>query len=174
MRAPSFLTLPNLLSLSRFPMAAAFVLANGTPARLALLGTASATDMLDGWLARRLGATRIGALLDPLADKTFMVAALSAFLVGGHLGLGAYLLILSRDLATAVGFIVAWYLPGLDPAAFQARLPGKVVTVLQLLALLVLLVAPSYLRALLPAIALTSLWAIGDYTAMLHRTRVRR
>lgn len=33
------------------------------------------TDALDGYLARRYGATALGALLDPLADKIFLVAA---------------------------------------------------------------------------------------------------
>ncbi|MBN1770012.1 MAG: CDP-alcohol phosphatidyltransferase family protein [Deltaproteobacteria bacterium] len=34
------------------------------------------TDMLDGWMARRWGGSVLGALLDPVADKVFMAAAL--------------------------------------------------------------------------------------------------
>jgi len=34
------------------------------------------TDLLDGWMARHYGGTVLGALLDPVADKVFMAAAL--------------------------------------------------------------------------------------------------
>jgi phosphatidylglycerophosphate synthase len=166
-------TLPNLLSLARFPLAAAFVAASTTSARVALLGAASLTDLLDGWLARRGQTTRLGALLDPIADKTFVLVAISAFLFDGTLSLRDYFIVLSRDFATAVGFLVAYLLPGLDPKNFKARWPGKVVTVLQLLALLTLLLRPALFPYLVPVIAAVSVWAIADYTLMLHRTRVR-
>jgi phosphatidylglycerophosphate synthase len=172
-RRSTLLTVPNLLSLSRLPMAAAFVMTSETPARLALIGTASATDMLDGWLARRGHPTRVGALLDPVADKIFVLAALSSFLFAGVIGTAQYFLVLSRDLATAVGFIVAYYVPGLDPTAFKARVSGKIVTVLQIAALLVLLLRPSDFRWILAPLVAASVWAIVDYTLMLHRTRVR-
>ena len=53
----SLATLPNLISLSRLGLAAAFVLLKGTNARLALIAAAGATDFLDGYLARRRGTT---------------------------------------------------------------------------------------------------------------------
>ena len=63
------LTAPNIVSAFRVPLAAGFLIADTTPLRLALLGMASATDLLDGWIARRTGSTnRMGALIDPLAD----------------------------------------------------------------------------------------------------------
>lgn len=45
---------------------------------LTVFFAAAATDALDGWLARRRGATALGALLDPLADKALVVGALVA------------------------------------------------------------------------------------------------
>lgn len=171
MSRPRVLSLPNILSLSRLPLAAAFLLVAATPVRLLLLAAASITDLLDGWLARRGRTTALGALLDPVGDKTFVLAALSAFVANGVLPVLDCAIILSRDLATAVGFIVAHYLPGLDPARFRARWAGKIVTVLQLAALLVLLTRPSLLPALIPAIAVASAWAIADYTRHLARTR---
>jgi CDP-diacylglycerol--glycerol-3-phosphate 3-phosphatidyltransferase/cardiolipin synthase len=151
----------------------AFVVVESTGVRTALLAAASLTDMLDGWLARRGQASRVGALLDPVADKTFVLAAISAFLVDGGLTTRDYFIVISRDLAIALGFIVAYFTPGLEPANFKARLPGKVVTVLQLLALLALLLRPALFPALVPLIAVASAWAIADYTLVLHRTRVR-
>jgi phosphatidylglycerophosphate synthase len=174
-RAKTFLTVPNLLSLSRFPLAAAFAFAEGTPTRLALIGMVSATDLLDGWMARRGGrATWIGALLDPVADKTFVLVALSVFLLNGVLATRDYFLLLSRDLATAVGFLVAYKLPGLDPARFKARMPGKILTVLQLLAILLLVTSPGAMRWLIPVVVAVSVVAIADYTLMLHRTRYQQ
>ena len=83
-------------------------------------------------------------------------------------------MILSRDLATAVGFLVAYWLPGLDPADFKARWPGKIVMVLQLAALFVLLLRPATAwRGSIWPIAVFSLWAIVDYTLYLARVRGR-
>lgn len=166
-----FLTLPNLLSLARFPLAAAFVVASTTGARLAILIVASLTDLLDGWLARRSGTTRFGALIDPIADKTFVLIAISTFLWSGGLSTRDYFIVLSRDFAIAIGFVVAYLMPDLDPGAFRSRLPGKIVTVLQLLALFVLLLRPAFFSALLPIIAAASVWTIADYTLVLHRSR---
>jgi CDP-diacylglycerol--glycerol-3-phosphate 3-phosphatidyltransferase/cardiolipin synthase len=167
------LTAPNLLSLSRFPLAVAFVAVEGTVVRTVLLVLASLTDLLDGWLARRGQSSRVGALLDPIADKTFVLAAISAFLVDGGLSTRDYFIVISRDLAIGVGFIVAYFTPGLEPGDFKARLPGKLVTVLQLLALLALVLRPALFPPLVPLIAIASAWAIADYTLVLHRARVR-
>lgn len=167
------LTLPNLLSFARIPLAAAFVAVHGTRARLALLVAAALTDLLDGWLARLGSATRFGAILDPIADKTFILFALSAFLFDGTLSTRDYFIIISRDLATAVGFLVAYWLPGLDPKNFKARWAGKIVMTLQLASLFVLLLEPEWLPWIIWPLAAASAYAIYDYTAFLARVRVK-
>jgi CDP-diacylglycerol---glycerol-3-phosphate 3-phosphatidyltransferase len=173
-RLAALLGLPNVVTLARLPLAVLFLFADTTAERLTLLGMASASDFIDGWLARRFGRmTRSGALLDPIADKTFVLAALTAFVRTGELSTGAYFVILARDFATAIGFLVAWRLPGLDPASFKARMPGKIVTVLQLAAILALTVSPWTMRWLVPVIGGASAVAIIDYTLVLHRTRQR-
>ncbi len=81
--------LPNLLSDARFAMAAAWVFIHLTAphqrwqlAALAILAIGS--DIADGWLARRLGvASRTGRWLDPAADITFILAALSCAAAAG-------------------------------------------------------------------------------------------
>ena len=164
--------LPNLLSLARFPLAVLFALAETSAMRVLVLGMASATDLLDGWLARRTGhMTRWGALLDPVADKTFVLIALISFVVRGDLAVRDLLTLLARDIGTFVGAAVAWLMPGLDPKEFRARLPGKVVTVLQLAALLVLCVVRQWLRPLVLAVGLASIVALADYTLALARQR---
>ena len=174
MRAPPLLTLPNAITLARLPLAVLFLFADSTAERLVILGVAAASDFIDGWVARHSGrTTRSGALLDPIADKTFVLAALTAFVQTGELSTGSYFIILSRDFATAIGFVVAWRLPGLDPGDFKARMPGKIVTVLQLAAILALSAAPAVMRWLVPLIAVASVVSIVDYTLVLHRTRKR-
>jgi cardiolipin synthase len=172
-RRPPLFTVPNLLSFSRFPLAAAFLATDATPARVALIGAASLTDMLDGWLARRNQPTRLGALLDPIADKTFVLVAISAFLIAGELSTLDYFIILLRDFATAVGFLVAYLMKDLDPKNFKARLSGKVVTVLQLATVLALVLHWSLLHPLVWLVGAASVWAIVDYTLMLKRQRAK-
>jgi CDP-diacylglycerol--glycerol-3-phosphate 3-phosphatidyltransferase len=171
----TLVSVPNLLSLARFPLAVSFALAETNLQRVALVGMASATDLLDGWLARRWGHTsRWGALLDPIADKTFVLVAFATFVARGALAPRDLVTILFRDIATLVGAVVAWTMPGLDPKSFKARMPGKVVTVLQLAALLVLCVAPESLRPLVIAVGLASIVAVADYTLALALALPRR
>ena len=165
-------SLPNVLSCSRLVLAAGFVVTAGTEARVGLIGVAAVTDFLDGWLARRVHATsRWGALLDPVADRVFVLTVVGTFLFAGLLSTPAYYLLLMRDLATAVGFLVARAVPWLRPVEFKARAVGKVVTVLQLFTLAAILAAPRTVPVLLGCVALASVVSIADYTLALWRAR---
>jgi CDP-diacylglycerol---glycerol-3-phosphate 3-phosphatidyltransferase len=75
--------LPNALTLSRIFLIPVFVLVflEPTPKRslaaAAVFGLAALTDVVDGYLARRWGTvTRLGMLLDPIADKLLILTAL--------------------------------------------------------------------------------------------------
>jgi cardiolipin synthase (CMP-forming) len=165
-------SLPNLLSFSRVFLAVGFVAAEGHDARVGLIGAAAATDFLDGWLARRVDATsRWGALIDPIADRIFVLTVVGTFLFTGALGTGAYFVLISRDIATAIGFLVAQVIPWLRPVQFKARPLGKAVTVLQLLALASVLAIPAAANVMIAAVALASVLAIADYTLALWRAR---
>jgi len=170
----ALLTTPNLLSLSRLGLAAAFPLVDGRVERAAVVAAAGLTDFLDGWLARRSrSASQWGALLDPVADRMFVFVAVCTYLFRGELTTAQYFVFISRDLMTAVGFLVAKGMPSLRGVTFQARMGGKVVTVLQLLLLLVVPLAPAAVEPIIVLIGVASLWAIADYTAMLWRERAR-
>lgn len=166
--------LPNLLSASRLLLAFGFVLSDGAAARAGYLSAAAATDFLDGWLARRVNAaSQWGALIDPIADRFFVLVAVATLLFDGALSTGAYFVLISRDLATAIGFLVARAVPWLRPVVFKARWVGKVVTALQFLALLAALLAPRFLDPLVVLVGVASAWAIVDYTLALWRARAR-
>lgn len=165
---------PNVISLSRMALAVAFVLISATPTRIFLIGAAALTDFLDGLVARLANQRSVvGALLDPIADRLFVLAAISAYLFSGLLGTGQLFIFISRDIATAIGFIVARIIPWLRPVTFRARLLGKAVTALQLVTLITVLVKPTATYGLIIAIGVLSAMSIFDYTLALWRARVR-
>jgi cardiolipin synthase len=174
MKRVALLTLPNSVSLSRLLLAVAFVLSGDRWVRVGLIAVAGLTDFLDGWLARRNRLeTRTGALLDPVADRAFVLAAVSVYLFESLISTTEYFVILARDFATAIGFLAAQVIPWLRPAVFQARLLGKSVTVLQLTFLVVVLLLPVLGDALVLAIGVVSAASIVDYTIALWRARGR-
>lgn len=77
-------TLPNLISLARLlgvPLFLYLFLAAGQDiAALVVLAAGGTSDWLDGWVARRTAqVSRLGELLDPLADRLYILATLLAF-----------------------------------------------------------------------------------------------
>ena len=174
MNRRALFTLPNTVSLSRLVLALAFVLVSGTWERIALIAIAGLTDFMDGWLARHEKAeTTAGALIDPIADRVFVFVAITTFLVEDQLSAGQYFIFLSRDIATAVGFVVAKVVPTLRPAVFRARLLGKLVTVAQLITLVTIIILPELTYGLVMTVGLLSAASIVDYTFALWRGRVR-
>ena len=166
--------LPNTISLSRVALALAFVLVSERWDRIALIAVAGFTDFMDGWFARHDRTTSTaGALLDPLADRIFVLVAISTYLVEGDLTTGQYFVFLTRDIATAIGFLVAKIIPTLRPAVFRARMLGKIVTILQLVTLATIVVMPELTAALIATIGLVSAASIVDYTIALWRGRAR-
>jgi CDP-diacylglycerol--glycerol-3-phosphate 3-phosphatidyltransferase len=66
----------------------------------------SASDGVDGWLARRQGVTTSGAFLDPLADKVLVLGALAAIAAEGWVGWVPVAVIAGREVA--ISFYRAW------------------------------------------------------------------
>ena len=128
-----WLNLPNALTGARIAIALALPLAFGvsTPRRqllpLCLLLAAGLTDCLDGFFARRLGqVTKLGKVLDPIADKLLCAAALLCLTLSEVLPPFALAVILVRELYMAVGAAVCLKC-GLE---VSADIYGKVATAL--------------------------------------------
>lgn len=171
----SLRSIPNVVSLSRLVLAAAFVMNHDVNARIGIVLAAAVTDMLDGWLARRAGLTsRFGALIDPFADRVFVLVAVATFVYEGTMSTVEYFVMISRDLMTAVGFLVAKSVSWLKPVEFRARWSGKAVTALQMATFVALLKFPQYANPLIWAVGLVSLYSIVDYTWALWRERAQR
>lgn len=154
-------TVADLLTGSRIPLAVAFVAVADPFWRILVLLVAAATDLIDGFVARRWGSSRLGSFLDPVADKLFMAAAFGVVALSGALHPLEILGVLARDVAAALAFLGTVILD--RPAAIPARLGGKIVTGGQLLTLLAFLAGSSYLRPVAWATAAVALYAIWDY-----------
>ena len=130
-----------------------------SPGASFFLSGPSAMCSMAGWME-----SETGALIDPLFDKLFVLVALAAFLPGPYLGWRGFLVLVSRDLYVGTGFLTGKALGVSVPA--HSRPSGKLVTFLQILTLFVLLLTPERLEVLLVAVAVASLIAILDYTAV--------
>jgi cardiolipin synthase len=104
------LTVPNLLSLARLALVPVFLwllLRGDDVLALVVLAVATFTDLLDGFIARRFDQiTRLGQLLDPAADRLFMLACLLGLAARDILPWWLAALIVSRDVFLIVVGIV--------------------------------------------------------------------
>ena len=172
MRVRDVLTPPNLISLSRLAMAGVFVGVRDGDWRVAVVLMAMASDVLDGVIARVSNTTtRIGALIDPIADRVFMLVAFIAVTVDGLISPWQLGLLMLRDVMTVIGWFVARNVSWLRGVTFQARWPGKGVTVLQFVTLLASLQAPRLTAGLALACGILAVVATTDYTLMLWANR---
>lgn len=105
------LTVPNIVSFVRLlgiPLFGWFIVAGHDVWAVALLAAFGATDWLDGFLARRLRQrTALGAKLDPVADRLYILTAIVSLFVRGLVPWWLLALLLARDvmLAALVPFL---------------------------------------------------------------------
>lgn len=125
--------LPNFVSIARLalvPWIAALVLGDRRTLAFWLFVFTSATDGLDGWLARRLSAqSRLGAMLDPIADKLLLVTVLICLWMRGLAPAWFVGLVFARDLLILAFAGYAFAFTTLRD--FPPSIWGKVSTVVQ-------------------------------------------
>jgi CDP-diacylglycerol--glycerol-3-phosphate 3-phosphatidyltransferase len=139
------LNLPNLLTVLRIMLVPALVVAllgdtpGGDVLAAAVFALASLTDFVDGYLARaRDSVTTFGKLMDPLADKLLVVAALISLVSLHRLAAWVAMVIITRELAVTVLRLGATQVGVVMSASFF----GKVKTCLQIAAILALIAVP--------------------------------
>ena len=143
---------PNRLTIFRMLLVPVFVLAilyHRLDIGFVIFVIATLTDALDGYLARVLNQkTRLGSLMDPIADKLLLGSAFFCFSL--IKGLPAYikmpiyvpLVVISRDILLVLGVFVVNFMKGevnIKPTAL-----GKITTVLQMLTIIAVLVRFTY------------------------------
>ena len=159
----------DALTALRFPLAVLFPVVRSPMWQLAIVAAAAASDVGDGWLARRHGSSRAGAVLDPIADKFFMVVAFVTIARRGLLAWYEVLGVLLRDILAVLGFLATWLLR--RPVAVPARAGGKAVTIAQLLTLVAAIADWTYTRHLAWATAAIAVYALWDYGRTAAGTR---
>jgi len=133
------LNVPNVLTVVRILLVPVLVVAllveteNGDLLAAAIFAVASVTDFVDGWLARRRSdVTNFGKVMDPIADKLLIIAALVTLVSLERLAAWVAMVIIARELAVTVARAAA---PEIIPAAGW----GKAKTAVQVLAILCLI-----------------------------------
>jgi CDP-diacylglycerol--glycerol-3-phosphate 3-phosphatidyltransferase len=132
---------------------------------LGIFALMALTDKLDGYLARRFNQTsKLGAILDPVADKLLIACSLIllSFPWVAPSGLEVPMLVIlavyGKDLGVALGAMILLVWAG--RLEITPRLLGKISTVLQLVLVLVTLAAADLQRLnhLLTVVVIHSLW----------------
>ena len=183
---PEFeMNLPNTLTLARIflvPLLVVVLLTRfeaqlilGVPKEVigaAIFGLAAFTDWLDGYLARRRQqVTALGQLMDPLADKLLITAALISLVQMGLAPAWMVMVILGREL----GVTVLRSLVHARGVVIPASPLGKVKMVAQVVAILLLMLSNQVWLFLVPGlIALwvvlgAALWSAADYYRRYNR-----
>jgi CDP-diacylglycerol--glycerol-3-phosphate 3-phosphatidyltransferase len=145
------LNLPNFITLLRILLIPVFVLLFFTPtpdrslSAAVVFVVAAITDLLDGYIARRTGqVTKLGKLLDPIADKLLVLSALILLLNIDRVSALAAILVIAREvavsgiraIAASEGFII------------QAETTGKYKMALQVVAITLLILEGTALSEL--------------------------
>jgi cardiolipin synthase len=123
------LTAPNVLSglrLATVPVFVGLFVTGHETAAVGLYAAAAWTDFFDGYIARRMGSvSRLGQLLDPLADRVFIVALAVALVARHDLPLWLALVIVGRDVLV----LALWpVLERMGMRRIQVNFTGKTAT----------------------------------------------
>ncbi len=145
--AQDAVNLPNLLTFARILMIplCLYFLDQDTPRSgfwAAIVFTLAAlTDLLDGYLARKLGVVSVlGKLIDPLADKLIVMACLVWMVMMGRMPTWAVIALLAREFSvTALRSVAAS-----EGVIISAGQEGKTKTALQMIGIIALLVGYPY------------------------------
>jgi len=155
----AYLSWPNRITLFRLLLVAPFVVLmqhqQQHPAcrylAMAIFLAMAASDAADGIAARRTGRScRLGAILDPLADKTLIICAAVLLSLPGSAIASARLprwvavMIIGKDLWVLVGFVVVFLLTG--KVRVRPTPSGKLCTAGQLAMVLAILISPDLNR----------------------------
>jgi len=169
------LNLPNVLTVLRIMLVPVVVVAllGNTPAgdvlAAVVFALASLTDFVDGRLARSRGSiTTFGKLMDPLADKLLIIAALLSLVSLNRLEAWVAMVIITRELAVTVLRLGATQ----AGVVMAASMFGKVKTCMQIAAILAVIAVhgePLWVSLLLYATVVVTVLSGLDYCFDLRR-----
>jgi CDP-diacylglycerol--glycerol-3-phosphate 3-phosphatidyltransferase len=175
------LNVPNVLTLLRILAVPVIVVAllgetpNGDALAAGVFALAAFTDGLDGYIARRRqDITTFGKLVDPLADKLLIVAALVSLVSLGRLAAWVAMVIIARELAVTALRAVAVE----QGVVISASWLGKLKTVLQVAAVFALIIwnpSPTSVDVLVYlAVAVTVISGVDYFFGLRKRLEAER
>ena len=173
------LNVPNVLTVVRILLVPVLVVAllektgGGDLLAAIVFAVASITDAIDGWLARsRNWVTTFGKLMDPIADKLLIVAALIALVSLNRLEAWVAMVIIAREFAVTVLRVAVGTQQGV---VISASSLGKVKTAVQVVMVLALIAVhegtrPLWVSLLVYATVLVTVLSGADYFFGLRRS----
>jgi CDP-diacylglycerol--glycerol-3-phosphate 3-phosphatidyltransferase len=170
------LNLPNVLTLLRILLVPVLVVAlldetaNGDLLAAIVFALASVTDAMDGYLARtRNSITTFGKLMDPIADKLLIIAALVALVSLHRLAGWVAMVIIARELTVTVTRMQATQ----HGVVIEANWWGKAKTIVQVAAIFFLIAVgeptPAWVEVLVYAMVAITIVSGVDYFFGLRR-----
>jgi CDP-diacylglycerol--glycerol-3-phosphate 3-phosphatidyltransferase len=166
------LNVPNVLTVIRILLVPVLVVAllektgDGDLLAAIVFAVASFTDAIDGWLARsRNWVTTFGKLMDPIADKMLIVAALIALVSLGRLEAWVAMVIIAREFAVTVLRVGMGAGQGV---VISASVFGKIKTAFQVAMVMALIAVgsgsrPAWVYALVYVTVLVTVLSGADY-----------
>jgi CDP-diacylglycerol--glycerol-3-phosphate 3-phosphatidyltransferase len=164
------LNLPNALTLVRILLVPVVVVAltvetpGGSAIAAIVFAIAALTDGLDGYIARsRESVTNFGKVMDPVADKLMIAAALISLVSLDRLAAWVAMVIIAREFAVSGLRIAA----GQQGVVIPASQLGKLKTIVQVVAVLALIAAndadAAWVQALVYLMVVTTVVSGADY-----------
>ena len=171
------LNLPNTLTVLRILLVPVMVVAltselpGGSAIAAGVFAAAAITDGLDGYIARsRQSITTFGKVMDPVADKLLIAAALISLVSLDRLAAWVAMVIIAREFAVSGLRIAA----GQQGVVIPASMLGKVKTIVQVAAVLALIAVDDtrqvWVQALVYAMVLLTVASGADYFLNFRRT----
>lgn len=166
------MNLANLVTLARLlavPLVVWLILSGELQATFWVFVGAGVSDAVDGFIAKRFDQrSELGALLDPIADKTLIVSLFITLGIAGHLPNWLAIMVVFRDLLIIGGFLLAAALS--QSINWRPLMVSKLNTTLQLVLLGVTLAQLAFqfddhgvVAALVYAVAATTILSGGGY-----------
>ena len=157
---------PNLISLARLlsaPLVFDLILTSRFQLAFWVFLAAAISDGVDGFLARHLKSrTKVGSILDPLADKTLLVGSYLALGICGIIPSWLVTIVIFRDVMIIGGAIFLFVLA--KPIEIQPLWISKINTACQILFMVMILIIGAFNLGFDPLFISLSQWCVGGVT----------
>lgn len=161
------MNIPNVLTIIRLLLIPGFVyyyfssIENGNRIAIVLFAVAGLTDILDGFIARRYNlVTRLGIVLDPLADKLMLLAVLVSITMKGQIPFWVIVVVAIKETLLILGAITLF---NDHDIVVPANIYGKLSTIAFYIAIIAITFDVPYGRVMLDGFVLVTIVALMVY-----------